>query len=107
MPNRRITGHEKRVVAARQRWECAVCHQILSATFEVDHVVPLHKGGADEIGNCQALCTECHRQKTVREEIERLRALESAATTRSPAVVCTRCRHVLSPYFVHRCPKHF
>ena len=46
-PRRRFTGHEKRVVAARQTWRCARCDVTLEATFEVDHVVPLHLGGAD------------------------------------------------------------
>ena len=31
---------------------------------ELDHIVPLHKGGSDEPENWQGLCNECHRDKT-------------------------------------------
>ena len=99
---RRITAHEKRIVAARQQWTCAYCSTLLSATFEVDHVVPLHRGGRDDYEtNCHALCCECHRRKTQREEIERLR--EQEAKRRTSALTCARCEAVVSPYFRHRC----
>ena len=66
-PRRRITGHEKRVVAARQAWRCDDCDAVLTATYEVDHVVPLWRGGADDHEtNCHALCRECHARKTQR-----------------------------------------
>lgn len=100
---RRITGHEKRLVGARQAWRCNVCQSLLAATFDVDHVVALHRGGADHIDNCQALCCECHRQKTLREEIARLRSVENAARAKRPNLVCARCRHVVSGYFLHAC----
>lgn len=35
---------------------------------EVDHVVPLHAGGADTDENKQALCKRCHRAKTNTEQ---------------------------------------
>jgi 5-methylcytosine-specific restriction enzyme A len=31
---------------------------------EVDHIVPLHKGGEDSDSNRQGLCSECHVEKT-------------------------------------------
>jgi hypothetical protein len=36
--------------------------------YEVDHVIPLHKGGADEPYNMQLLPREMHKQKTAREK---------------------------------------
>ena len=105
---RRITGHEKRVVAARQQWKCALCDLLLHATFEVDHILALHRGGADEIDNCHALCRPCDSEKTQREEIARLRLLYeakrlSATRLRRPPLVCTRCNFVVAPYFTHTC----
>lgn len=104
MPSRRrITAHEKRIVAARQKWTCAYCNTLLTATFEVDHILPLHRGGRDDYEtNCHALCCECHRAKTQREEVERLRArtLKQGGT---PSLSCSRCDAVVSPYFLHRC----
>lgn len=34
---------------------------------EVDHVVPLFKGGANSEDNLQPLCRECHVEKSVAE----------------------------------------
>lgn len=102
-PRRRITAHERRIVAARQKWTCAYCNTLLSATFEVDHIVPLHQGGRDDYEtNCHALCCECHRAKTQREEVERLRA-RTTQTRRLSSLSCSRCDAVVSPYFLHRC----
>lgn len=102
---RRISAHEKRLVGARQEWACAKCKVLLGATFEVDHVVPLHRGGADHLDNCQALCCACHRSKTLHEEIERLHAIRNVRNAHAarPPLVCMRCGCVVSPYFAHRC----
>lgn len=32
--------------------------------MEVDHVIPLHKGGPDDDTNLQGLCGGCHKAKT-------------------------------------------
>lgn len=42
---------------------CLASGRVTAAT-EVDHVIPLHKGGSDTDGNCQSLCGPCHRAKT-------------------------------------------
>ena len=33
--------------------------------MEADHVVPLTRGGTDDIGNIQPLCGACNRKKFV------------------------------------------
>ena len=35
----------KKRVAAKQKWRCAVCKQLLDESFEIDHITPLYKGG--------------------------------------------------------------
>lgn len=101
---RRINAHEKRVVAARQEWKCFYCNKMLDSTFEVDHIVPLHKGGADNhVTNAGAACRTCHGKKTQLEEIERLKSIQKAGMSRRPALSCTRCLCIISPYFSHRC----
>lgn len=37
---------------------------------EVDHVRPVHKGGASELANLASLCAPHHREKTQREAAE-------------------------------------
>ena len=62
MPRRRRwTEVERRTVAARQNWRCALCRRMVSAHFEVDHIVCLASGGGDTMDNLQCLCADCHR----------------------------------------------
>ena len=98
-PKRRWTSSEKRSVGARQEWKCARCGVLLPATFEVDHVQALHKGGADCVKtNAEALCNKCHSRKTLDERIqlERLRTnailkakAEAAASGTAPLQTST------------------
>ena len=51
-------------IMARDLWRCCKCGR--AGRLECDHVVPLHKNGAPyDPDNLQALCTDCHRQKTL------------------------------------------
>ena len=102
---RKITAHEKRVVGARSRWHCESCHEILDATFEVDHIVPLHAGGEDTIQNCQSLCVACHKKKTLAEEMERVQRVRRVSATgrRTHPLVCVGCKRIVSPFFRHAC----
>jgi 5-methylcytosine-specific restriction endonuclease McrA len=68
----------RRMVGARQEWKCARCSIVLPSAFQVDHVVPLWRGGVDCVDNAEALCATCHAQKTQREEIERHEARRRA-----------------------------
>ena len=106
MPTRRrhFNAHVKRIVAARGGWRCGACGDVLDATYECDHIVPLHRGGEDTVEALVALCCPCHRAKTQREEVERLAAIRAAAEVATrPPLCCTRCGCIVSPYFVHKC----
>lgn len=46
--------------------ECTRKGSVTRAT-EVDHIVPLADGGADDVTNYQSMCVECHKRKTGRE----------------------------------------
>lgn len=44
---------------------CARCKfRYLASALDVDHVIPLYKGGTDTADNVQALCQTCHVIKT-------------------------------------------
>jgi 5-methylcytosine-specific restriction protein A len=54
----------------RQRWfsEYPLCVRCLAVgraavAVELDHVIPLAAGGADDDSNFQGLCADCHQQK--------------------------------------------
>jgi HNH endonuclease len=66
---RHVTNGVKKWVAANQKWTCAGCNQLLDETYEVDHHIPLHKGGSNEKENLRALCRNCHGKKTYGESL--------------------------------------
>ena len=55
----------RRRVLDAVNWRCAMCGQYGN---EVDHIQPLHLGGAEyDLANLQVLCTGCHIRKTAGE----------------------------------------
>lgn len=48
---------------ALQLGECVYCGVDLSDNFEVDHIVPLARGGSNDSENIQLLCPACNRRK--------------------------------------------
>ena len=67
---KRITPFQAKRVAARQKWRCAMCGELLTEDFECDHVVPLHRGGSldNDIDSLQALHKRCHLLKNSLEQ---------------------------------------
>lgn len=67
----RSTGAARRLRETLRQvewYQCAAClcrHHW--SELEVDHVVPLMRGGTDQPGNLQVLCRMCHRVKTSEE----------------------------------------
>ena len=62
---RNITQTKKKIVASNQRWDCNMCMNMLDYTYEIDHIIPLYKGGNNNLNNLQALCRNCHGKKTI------------------------------------------
>lgn len=49
----------------RARGRCEMCGtQLQVAEWQCDHLVPLSKGGTNDITNLRVLCKPCHRRKT-------------------------------------------
>lgn len=61
---RAVSESTKKLIAAKQQWRCALCGRLLDETYEVDHIIPLYKGGTNDPSNLMALDPICHRKKT-------------------------------------------
>lgn len=70
----RHTAAELRELLARQKNRCAICDCDLSAGKHADHMLPIARGGSNDIGNIQWLCPPCNLFKATytMEELERL-----------------------------------
>lgn len=64
---RMLGAADKKRIAAKQGWKCANCRRALPARFHVDHIKPFSEGGSDSDSNLQALCSNCHSDKTEEE----------------------------------------
>ncbi len=65
-------GMERRAIRPRERWEvlergghrCCGCGRGAGEVkLEVDHIVPVCKGGSDDVSNLRVLCVECNRRR--------------------------------------------
>lgn len=59
-----------RIQVLRLEPRCILCLDsgLLTLAEEVDHITPKSRGGTDDIGNLQGLCSLCHSRKTALED---------------------------------------
>jgi 5-methylcytosine-specific restriction endonuclease McrA len=63
----RYTGKDVARLGDLQKWKCAACRADIKKRYEIDHVVPLAKGGSNYPSNLQLLCLPCNRRKSDKE----------------------------------------
>jgi 5-methylcytosine-specific restriction endonuclease McrA len=51
----------RRYVLERDRHQCQSCGT--TQTLTIDHIIPLAKGGSNDVSNLQTLCRSCNAQK--------------------------------------------
>lgn len=60
----RLPKGVKNFLSIKQKQNCAICEcYIHEGLGEIDHIVPLAKGGSNELENVQLLCIRCNRSK--------------------------------------------
>ena len=61
---RNFSVSERSAVYTKTEGHCAICGKFVPYTeFTVDHIVPLAKGGSNDISNLQCACGVCNRIK--------------------------------------------
>ena len=57
----------KKAVIARDRGTCSICKKNLMQELDedenIDHIIPLAKGGNNDLLNLQLLCSKCNNKK--------------------------------------------
>ena len=64
---RTLTNTDRMIIASEQEWKCEMCEKLLSAHFEVDHILAWSNGGRSNRDNLRALCRNCHGEKSYKE----------------------------------------
>ncbi len=50
-------------IAARQHFRCSLCNRMFDdQLWDLDHIVPLFRGGSNDLSNIRALCRACHME---------------------------------------------
>lgn len=60
-----FTEFEKQSIASANDYKCNDCRcDLVEREFDIDHKIPISKGGKNSVENLQPLCKPCHKKKT-------------------------------------------
>lgn len=63
-PRINIPKSVKKYLFQRDKYQCQSCGKTdREAKLNIDHIIPLAKGGANDISNLQTLCSSCNQKK--------------------------------------------
>ena len=63
-PRIQIPPSVREYVFKRNNYQCQSCGKNKQqAKLTIDHIIPLAKGGSNDMSNLQTLCFKCNRQK--------------------------------------------
>lgn len=68
---RLISGKKRHAVFARDNYRCQICGATVDdgAKLHIDHILPVSKGGTNDITNLQILCEKCNLGKHNRTDL--------------------------------------
>lgn len=59
----KFTAEDVAAIAQAQRHKCAYCRVSLRKAKQIDHIIPLSRGGSNWPSNLQLLCSHCNQSK--------------------------------------------
>lgn len=63
-----MTNDLREAIKKRDNYTCCICGNSVfnepNLLLEIDHIVPISKGGKTEASNLQTLCWRCNRSKS-------------------------------------------
>jgi 5-methylcytosine-specific restriction endonuclease McrA len=60
----KIPDEVRNYVFNRDNYQCQSCGKTKQqTTLNIDHIIPLGKGGSNDMSNLQTLCEKCNQQK--------------------------------------------
>ncbi len=63
-PRIQIPPEVRQYVLERDRQQCQSCHKTAQqSVLQIDHIIPLAKGGTNDLSNLQTLCQRCNSSK--------------------------------------------
>jgi uncharacterized phage infection (PIP) family protein YhgE len=69
---RGVNKHIRKEVITEQNDKCNTCNkQLTEYNVNIDHKIGVQFGGTNDLDNLQALCVECHNEKTIKERRNR------------------------------------
>ena len=59
-----IPNSVRQYIYQRDNYQCQSCGQTQTeTTLNIDHIIPLAKGGSNDMSNLQTLCHTCNQKK--------------------------------------------
>lgn len=66
-PRIEIPASVRQYVFQRDNHQCKGCGQTAKETaLQIDHIIPIARGGTNDISNLQSLCKACNQRKSHR-----------------------------------------
>lgn len=103
----RPTSSQKLHIAYKNKWHCILCDMVLPPGFHIDHHVPLHLGGSNDIHNLVALCGTCHANKTQLENMMRHTVIKEGMLHESRYFMKMESSYLNTPPIPQSCYSYF